>query len=99
VAVLGDMAELGNSSESAHAEVGRRAAELRVDQLIAVGSMAGVIGAAARAAGLNRVVELASPEAAAHAVRRLVRRGDLVLVKASRATRLEQVSEALRTTE
>jgi UDP-N-acetylmuramoyl-tripeptide--D-alanyl-D-alanine ligase len=99
VAVLGDMAELGDSSESAHAEVGRRAAELGIDQLIAVGSMAGTMGAAARAAGLHRVVELASTEAAAHAVRRLVRRGDLVLVKASRATRLEQVSEALRTTE
>lgn len=99
MAVLGDMAELGDASEAAHAEVGRRAAELGVDQLIAVGAMAGVMGAAARASGLNRVVELASPEAAAHAVRRLVRRGDLVLVKASRATRLEQVSEALRSAE
>ncbi len=97
VAVLGDMAELGEQSATAHEEVGRRAAELGVDQLIAVGSMATVMGAAARAAGLNRVVELASPEAAAHAVRRLVRRGDLVLVKASRSTRLEEVSEALRT--
>lgn len=96
VAVLGDMAELGAQSVAAHEEIGRRAAELGVDQLIAVGSMAPVMGAAARAAGLNRVVELATPEAAAHAVRRLVRRGDLVLVKASRATRLEQVSEALR---
>jgi len=93
---LGDMAELGAASERAHEEIGRRAAELGVDQLIAVGGMAGVMGAAARAAGLNRVVELASPEAAAHAVRRLVRRGDLVLVKASRATRLEEVSDALR---
>ncbi len=97
MAWLGDMAELGAASEPAHAEIGRRAAELGVDQLSAVGSMAGVMGAAARAAGLNRVVELATPEAAAHAVRRLVRRGDLVLVKASRATRLEQVSDALRT--
>jgi UDP-N-acetylmuramoyl-tripeptide--D-alanyl-D-alanine ligase len=96
MAVLGDMAELGAASERAHEEIGRRAAELGVDQLIAVGRMAGVMGAAARAAGLNRVVELASPEAAAHAVRRLVRRGDLVLVKASRATGLEQVSDALR---
>jgi UDP-N-acetylmuramoyl-tripeptide--D-alanyl-D-alanine ligase len=96
MAVLGDMAELGAASERAHEEIGRRAAELGVDQLIAVGRMAGVMGTAARDAGLNRVVELASPEAAAHAVRRLVRRGDLVLVKASRATRLEQVSDALR---
>jgi UDP-N-acetylmuramoyl-tripeptide--D-alanyl-D-alanine ligase len=96
MAVLGDMAELGAASERAHEEIGRRAAELGVDQLIAVGRMAGVMGAAARAGGLNRVVELASPEAAAHAVRRLVRRGDLVLVKASRATGLEQVSDALR---
>jgi UDP-N-acetylmuramoyl-tripeptide--D-alanyl-D-alanine ligase len=96
MAVLGDMAELGAQGVAAHEEVGRRAAELGVDKLIAVGKMAPVMGAAARAAGLNRVVELASPEAAAHAVRRLVRRGDLVLVKASRSTRLEQVSDALR---
>jgi UDP-N-acetylmuramoyl-tripeptide--D-alanyl-D-alanine ligase len=96
VAVLGDMAELGATCEAAHDEVGRRAAELGIDQLIAVGAMAPVMGAAARAAGLHRVMELTTPEAAAHAARRLVRKGDLVLVKASRATRLEQVSEALR---
>jgi UDP-N-acetylmuramoyl-tripeptide--D-alanyl-D-alanine ligase len=96
LAVLGDMAEVGAATGAAHAEVGRRAAELGIDQLIAVGRMAGVMGAAARAAGLHRVMELETPEAAAHAVTRTVRRGDLVLVKASRATRLEQVSEALR---
>jgi UDP-N-acetylmuramoyl-tripeptide--D-alanyl-D-alanine ligase len=33
VAVLGDMEELGAHSESAHAEVGRRAAELKIGQL------------------------------------------------------------------
>ncbi len=96
MAILGDMAELGQESVSAHEEIGRRAAELGVDQLIAVGAMASAMGAAARGAGLNRVVELASSEAAAQAVRRLVRPGDLVLVKASRATRLELVSDALR---
>ncbi len=40
VAVLGDMEELGAHSESAHAEVGRRAAELKIGQLFAVGKMA-----------------------------------------------------------
>jgi UDP-N-acetylmuramoyl-tripeptide--D-alanyl-D-alanine ligase len=97
VAVLGDMAELGATTEAAHAEVGRRAGELGLEQLIAVGRMAGVLAEAAREAGLHRVMELGTAEAAVHAVPRMVRRGDLVLVKASRATGLERVTEALRT--
>ncbi len=96
IAVLGDMAELGNESEAAHAEVGRFAAEVGVEQLFAVGERATVMGAAAREAGLVRVLELASAEAAAEAVVRFARPGDLVLVKASRASRLERVSELLR---
>jgi len=96
VAVLGDMAELGPASAEAHAEVGRRAASLNVDQLFAVGKMAGVMGAAARASGLMRVIELGEVETVANAVTRFVRDGDVVLLKASRASRLERVSEALR---
>jgi UDP-N-acetylmuramoyl-tripeptide--D-alanyl-D-alanine ligase len=69
VAVLGDMAELGTQSEAAHAEVGRRAAELGIGQLFAVGRMAPVIAAAARTAGLNRVIEFADVEAAKNAVK------------------------------
>src|SRR5262249_21780017 len=42
IAVLGDMAELGAHSLAAHEEVGRRAAELGVGQLFAVGRMAQV---------------------------------------------------------
>jgi len=95
VAVLGDMAELGAHSAQAHAEVGRRAAELKVDQLFTVGKMAGVMGAAARAAGLMRVIELGEVETVANAVKHFVRTGDVVLVKASRATRIERVSEVL----
>ena len=96
VAVLGDMAELGDHCAEAHAEVGRRAAELKLDQLFAVGAMAGVMGAAARAAGLRGVNELREVESAANAVNRFVRDGDVVLLKASRSTRLERVGEVLR---
>ena len=96
VAVLGEMAELGPHSAEAHAEVGRRAAELNVDQLFAVGKMAGLMGAAARAAGLMRVIELGEVETVATAVKHFVRSGDVVLIKASRAARLERVSEVLR---
>lgn len=96
VAVLGDMAELGKHSEAAHEEVGRRAAELGIGQLFAVGKMAAVLARGARSAGLNRVLEFPGPEAAGPAVKQFVREGDLLLLKASRATRLERVAEFLR---
>jgi len=96
VAVLGDMAELGAQSEAAHAEIGRRAAELGIGQLFAVGKMAPVIAAAAREAGLNRVIEFAEVEAAVNAVKKFLKTGDVVLLKASRAARLERIAETLR---
>jgi UDP-N-acetylmuramoyl-tripeptide--D-alanyl-D-alanine ligase len=96
VAVLGDMAELGAHGPEAHAEAGRRAAELGVDHLFAVGRLAAVTGAAARAAGLVHVATFEDAPAAGAALRRLLARGDVVLLKASRVARLEQIGEALR---
>jgi UDP-N-acetylmuramoyl-tripeptide--D-alanyl-D-alanine ligase len=96
VAVLGDMAELGAHSAAAHAEVGRRAAELAVGQLFAVGKMAAVTAQAARDAGLMRVFEFAEVEAALGVVRSFVKPGDVVLLKASRAARLERIAEMLK---
>jgi UDP-N-acetylmuramoyl-tripeptide--D-alanyl-D-alanine ligase len=96
VAVLGDMAEQGPHSPAAHHEVGRRAAESGVGQLFAVGKMAPLVASAARDAGLTRVLEFADVETAASAVKQFVREGDLVLLKASRSSRLERIGEALR---
>ena len=96
VAVLGDMAELGAQSEMAHAEVGRRAAELGIGQLFAIGRMAPVMAAAARAAGLNRAIEFADVEAAMPAVKIFLKAGDVVLLKASRVSRLERIAETLK---
>jgi UDP-N-acetylmuramoyl-tripeptide--D-alanyl-D-alanine ligase len=96
VAVLGDMAELGEHSAKAHAEIGERAAEIGVNYLIAVGKWAGQTAEAARRAGLSDVAEFADVPSATSAIKELVRAGDLVLLKASRATGLERVGEALR---
>ena len=96
VAVLGDMAELGSHSEEAHLEVGRRAAESGVGQLFAIGEMAALIAKAAREAGLNRVFEFRDIDSAASAVKSFVKPGDVVLLKASRAARLERIAEVLR---
>ena len=96
IAVLGDMAELGAQSEAAHEEVGQRAATLGIGQLIAVGKMAPALARGAKAGGLNRVLEFSDVESAAAAVKNFVKAGDCILLKASRATRLERISEALR---
>lgn len=96
VAVLGDMNELGAHREAAHREVGRRAAEMGVGQLFAVGKMAGVTAAAARAAGLARVIEFPDVEAAMRAVKSFLKAGDVVLFKASRSCQLERIAETLK---
>ncbi|MBI4324268.1 MAG: UDP-N-acetylmuramoyl-tripeptide--D-alanyl-D-alanine ligase [Chloroflexi bacterium] len=96
IAILGDMAELGETSRAAHAEVGRHAAETGVDELVAIGKMAAVMEEAARAAGLKNTRSFAAVEAAAGPVRESVTAGDLVLVKASRSSRFERMVDVLR---
>lgn len=96
VAVLGDMAELGAHSEAAHLEVGRRAAELGIGQLFAVGKMAPLMARGARGAGMNRVLEFADVEGAGLALKSFLKNGDLLLLKASRAARLERIARMLR---
>ncbi len=96
VAVLGEMAELGSHSEAAHEELGRRAAELGIGQLFAIGKMASAVARGARSAGLTRILEFSDVEGAASAVKKFVREGDVLLLKGSRVARLERVSALLR---
>jgi UDP-N-acetylmuramoyl-tripeptide--D-alanyl-D-alanine ligase len=96
VAVLGDMAELGEHSNSSHVEIGRKAAELGVNHLFAVGKMAHETANGARNAGCKNVSEIAAIDEAAGVVKDFLREGDLVLLKASRSTRLERIGEFLK---
>jgi UDP-N-acetylmuramyl pentapeptide synthase len=47
-------------------------------------------------AGLNRVIEFADVEAAMKAVKQFLKTGDVVLLKASRLSRLERIAETLK---
>jgi UDP-N-acetylmuramoyl-tripeptide--D-alanyl-D-alanine ligase len=90
VAILGDMAELGRTGPEYHREVGEAAAELGVDELLAVGELArGYLDAGVPGRWVPNVHQ------AMRALDELVRPGDAVLVKASRAIGLEAVAEAL----
>jgi UDP-N-acetylmuramoyl-tripeptide--D-alanyl-D-alanine ligase len=85
VAVLGDMAELGEGAPEYHAEVAREVARLGIDELIAVGPLSRAYGG----------TWFATVEEAVVAVPEALRPGDAVLVKASRAMGLEAVVEAV----
>ncbi len=97
IAVLGDMAELGQHSVEAHREIGTHAAEA-VDQLCVVGTYAQETAEAARKAGLKNVTVYAEVEQVGPALTSLLKSGDVLLLKASRAMRLERISEFLRKT-
>ena len=55
--------------------------------LFAVGKMASVVARGARGAGLDRVIEFPDVEAAAAAVKRFIKKGDVLLLKASQCIR------------
>jgi UDP-N-acetylmuramoyl-tripeptide--D-alanyl-D-alanine ligase len=76
--------------------VGALAAELGVNHLFAIGKHARVMGQSARRAGLVEVVEYEGVDGVAEALKRLVQKDDLVLIKASRAVRLERVGDVLK---
>lgn len=93
-AVLGGMRELGGDSESAHLELGSIVSQ-RADVLIAVGECRDMIARGARAEGMvsQNVFECESCRDAAAILDERAEAGDAVLLKASRAARLERVLE------
>ena len=93
VFVLGDMCELGESSAAHHRRLGRLAAESGADILVAVGkeSKETVKGAIEAGFERKRLRHYDSSEEAERGIEELVRKGDVVLVKGSRAMGLEVV--------
>jgi UDP-N-acetylmuramoyl-tripeptide--D-alanyl-D-alanine ligase len=90
IAVLGEMRELGADSGAEHRSVGEYAAS-RADVVAAVGEAAQPI---ADGAG-KQAVTLADNDAAIDWLRAHLAPGQVVLVKASRAARLDEVAAAL----
>jgi UDP-N-acetylmuramoyl-tripeptide--D-alanyl-D-alanine ligase len=93
IAVLGDMLELGPQGPELHARIGRQAVAERVDLLLATGPLSVNTVAAAREAGMpvDSARHYPDREELVAGLRSLVRGGDLVLVKASRGMKLDEV--------
>jgi UDP-N-acetylmuramoyl-tripeptide--D-alanyl-D-alanine ligase len=85
VAVLGEMAELGDYADEGHLEVARAARDAGLDVLIAVGPRARVYGG----------VWAPTRDEALEVLRTELQPGDCVLVKGARVLQLETLADAL----
>ena len=96
VAILGDMFEMGEHSEYGHRLVGESSIN-NVDVLITVGDMSKFIGDEAKKLGLdnNNIHHFENKELAIESLNNLINKDDVVLVKASRGMKLEQIVEYL----
>ena len=98
IAVLGSMAELGDDAPAMHRTVGAAAAEAGLATLLVGGDYASELTRGALEAGMpaDRIVAFADTPAAAAWLRQHARGGDLVLLKAARKYKFEELLAELR---
>ncbi len=91
IAVLGDMAELGEMAQKLHYDVGSEAAK-KADVLVCAGELSSHI---IEGAGEMESYHFKTADEAAEFLKGFIRPGDAVLVKASRCMKFEKISEKL----
>jgi UDP-N-acetylmuramyl pentapeptide synthase len=93
VAVLGDMLELGDASETAHLRIGHLAAGLDVGFLAAFGPQSRLIARGAAEGGMpvSRIFHTEDRSRLRECVSAAASGGDAVLVKASRGMKLDEI--------
>jgi len=91
-AFLGKMHELGESSQSDHAAIGTLAQELGIDHLVCVGAPE---YAAAMDKNGSTSIHICDNKAQALAIAENLHHGDVLLIKASRSEKLEELADAI----
>ncbi len=98
IAVLGDMAELGEISDASHMAIGKSLKDNEIDLVFTVGRSAAKIAEGAILAGIDKefVFHAHDLDAAAKVIKNAIEDGDVVLFKASRIMRFEELIDAIR---
>jgi UDP-N-acetylmuramoyl-tripeptide--D-alanyl-D-alanine ligase len=96
IAVLGSMFELGEYSQREHLRIGEMAGRAEVDLLIAVGEDGSLYaeGAASHLPSDRRHVCLSNNDVIGY-IRNRIGKGDVILIKGSRAMKMEEIVRAL----
>lgn len=96
VAFLGFMGELGEFAPQMHREVGAYAAEKGIDLLICIGNHSDQMAAGAKDAGMKEVYRFDTQEEFWEKGLDLLKKGDTILLKASRSMGFEKTVEKLQ---
>lgn len=98
VAIVGDMLELGPYASSAHRAIGRLAAQLGIDTILAIGDFADDVATGVREgrSTAEGVTTYRTVQELLEQLPTLLREGDGLLVKGSRRLRLEQIAAFLQ---
>lgn len=93
IVVIGDMLELGEAAEAFHRKAGEDLSKARVDLIIAVGRLSHIACDVAKQAGFNpkAIYKCSSSAQARELMSEIARKDDTVLLKGSRAMKLEEI--------
>lgn len=94
IAILGDMLELGEFSYELHKKVGEEIIKNKIDILITVGDMGKVISDIAQNSNTN-VYQYEKNEDAIYKVKQIMKKGDIILVKASNGMKFKRIVDKL----
>ncbi len=97
IAVLGDMLELGTFTRPAHIRIGGLVSGLGVDYLFTLGENAADFALGASQTGMNeeKIYMETDHQTVVSKLRGIIRKGDRILIKGSRAMRMERIVEEL----
>ena len=97
IAVLGDMLELGNYAKELHEKVGEEVAKNKIDILVTVGKEAKNILNKAVSMGLDKenAYSFETNEQAIELLNKVLKSGDIVLVKASNGMHFNKIIESI----
>lgn len=97
IAVLGDMLELGKLETDYHRQAGRTVVQNNWDILITVGPLSRYMAEEALLEGLKKenIISFDNSIEAAAKIKKLIQKGDLVLIKGSRGTKMENIVKIL----
>ncbi|RKY89122.1 UDP-N-acetylmuramoyl-tripeptide--D-alanyl-D-alanine ligase [candidate division KSB1 bacterium] len=95
-AVLGDMLELGKYSEQEHKKIGKLICEKGIDYVFTYGNFAELITEECKKCGITNSQHFTDKFEIINSLKKLLKEGDLILVKGSRGMKMEDIVNGLK---